>query len=84
MLLKCPVCNSDTSKKFLKYGHWIRECTFCQHRFTEYVPTEDHIERIYGDDYFFDMRFITRFFGGDKNNESVLRQAQYPSSYAVF
>jgi Zn ribbon nucleic-acid-binding protein len=50
----CPLCDSHSSVQFEKHEIPIRECNACRHRFA--IPEEspaDHIEHVYGDDYFF-------------------------------
>lgn len=48
----CPICSSPTRRLFQKYGYWIRECESCCHRFAEIDLSEDHVRRVYGDQYF--------------------------------
>lgn len=50
--MKCPLCSSETSRLFQKNGHWIRECNACKHRLAEISPGVDHVNRVYGDQYF--------------------------------
>lgn len=49
----CPLCRDDSLKLFQKHGIWIRECAVCRHRFANPETLDDHVEQIYGDDYFF-------------------------------
>jgi SAM-dependent methyltransferase len=48
----CPICSNATGRLFRKYGYWIRECESCRHRFAEIDLAEDHVGRVYGDQYF--------------------------------
>ena len=47
----CDICGGKTSRIFRVHGYWIRECS-CGHRFAEVLRNANHVERIYGDDYF--------------------------------
>lgn len=49
----CPICSGATHQLFRKHGYWIRECRVCRHQCADIVPSEDHVERIYDDHYFF-------------------------------
>ncbi len=49
----CPLCNDDSRTLFQKHGIWIRECSACRHRFANPEALDDHVEQVYGDDYFF-------------------------------
>ncbi len=51
--IECPLCNDDSRTLFQKHGIWIRECTACRHRFANSEMPNDHVEQVYGDDYFF-------------------------------
>lgn len=52
--MNCPVCDSsDTKIKFLKNGYKIVWCHACSHLFTDFEPTDDDVNQIYSDDYFF-------------------------------
>lgn len=52
--MNCPVCGtSNTEIKFLKNGYKIVSCPACRHLFTDFEPTEDDVNQIYSDDYFF-------------------------------
>jgi len=48
----CPLCGGPSRLRFRTYGFGIRDCGACGHRFAEVPATDDHVERIYGDDYF--------------------------------
>jgi len=50
---KCPICKSDARlwRSVRSYG--IAECEKCFHRFLAEPVASNHVERIYGDDYFF-------------------------------
>ncbi|MFV0389043.1 MAG: class I SAM-dependent methyltransferase [Pyrinomonadaceae bacterium] len=50
--MKCPICSSDSQRKFEVKNYWIRDCLSCDHRFTELLPNDNHIEEIYDDSYF--------------------------------
>lgn len=51
--MKCPVCQKDTQRVFQKYGYWIRGCQSCDYRFAELKNAKDHVDTVYGDNYFF-------------------------------
>jgi SAM-dependent methyltransferase len=51
--ITCPICSRESTRLFQKHGYWIRSCKTCRHRFAEIDPGNDHIKKIYGDDYFF-------------------------------
>lgn len=52
--MNCTVCNSDATEfKFQKNEHRIMECLNCEHRFTDFKPTPEHVKEVYSDDYFF-------------------------------
>lgn len=48
----CPLCSGPSGKLFRKRKYWIRECEVCGHRYTKVERPEDHVERVYTDDYF--------------------------------
>ncbi len=50
--LTCPICQSASQTHFEKSGFRIRKCQGCGHQFLENRTTADHIEAVYGDDYF--------------------------------
>lgn len=51
--LDCPVCGTpQTQRRFDKYGHWLRDCDRCGHRFAELRPSPDHAQHVYDDSYF--------------------------------
>lgn len=52
--MNCTVCNnSNTEVRFEKDGYNILHCLNCDHLFTDYLPTQKEVEKIYSDDYFF-------------------------------
>jgi SAM-dependent methyltransferase len=48
----CPVCLATTRRLFRTRGYWITGCPECHHRCAEVVPSTDHVERVYGSQYF--------------------------------
>jgi SAM-dependent methyltransferase len=52
--MQCPICQSSSQQSFKKYDYWIRECKECKHRFCEWQPPTDHVEKVYSDSYFFE------------------------------
>lgn len=56
MKKSCSSFNSCQEEKVLlltKKGFPIKECKTCGHRFTQLQSTENHLEEVYSDDYFF-------------------------------
>lgn len=52
--MNCPVCNRDnTELKFIKNGFHILICLNCNHVFTDFKPTENEVQEIYSDAYFY-------------------------------
>lgn len=52
--MNCPVCNSNkTEIKFLKNEYQILHCLNCGHLFTNLIITEEKVDQIYSDNYFF-------------------------------
>jgi SAM-dependent methyltransferase len=49
----CTICGSSSQRKFVKEHHWIRSCKSCGHEFLEELPSPDHPDQVYGDDYFY-------------------------------
>jgi 2-polyprenyl-3-methyl-5-hydroxy-6-metoxy-1,4-benzoquinol methylase len=49
----CSLCEQPSQPVFKKHDIWIRECSSCQHRFALPEEIDNHVEQIYGDDYFF-------------------------------
>jgi SAM-dependent methyltransferase len=49
----CPLCQQVSVPQFEKHGIWIRECAGCGHRFAISDAPNQHVEQVYGDDYFF-------------------------------
>ncbi len=50
---ECVLCGGPTRRLYEIAGYWIRECHACPHQFAEFDGREGHVERIYGDGYFF-------------------------------
>lgn len=48
----CPVCGEMGLRLFEKYGHWIRGCKHCKHRYVENKVDAEHLQEVYGDSYF--------------------------------
>ncbi len=48
----CPLCSESSRRRFERHGFWIRDCDRCAHRFAELLPTTEHVESTYDDDYF--------------------------------
>ena len=48
----CPLCDGAPVRLFEKQGHGIARCTGCGHRFAQIAMSDDHVESVYGDDYF--------------------------------
>jgi SAM-dependent methyltransferase len=46
-------CNEEKLLFFEKNGYYIMECKKCSHRFLDIPNVEDHLEKVYSDDYFF-------------------------------
>src|SRR5665647_866341 len=56
MKKKCEITSLCKEKKTLvlvKNGYEILECNICGHRFSKVLDTEDHVRKVYSDDYFF-------------------------------
>lgn len=52
--MNCTVCASkNVEVKFIKNSYTILHCIDCDHIFTNYKPTEQEVNEIYSDDYFF-------------------------------
>ena len=50
----CPACGFPSQRCFkVRHGYWIRGCAHCDHRFAECEPSDDHVTRVYNDEYFF-------------------------------
>jgi SAM-dependent methyltransferase len=49
----CAICSSNTERLFAKNDLWIRECVACTHQQAEIQDRSGHVDRVYGDDYFF-------------------------------
>jgi SAM-dependent methyltransferase len=49
----CAICSADTERLFTKNNLWIRQCVACGHQQAEIQNISDHVDRVYGDDYFF-------------------------------
>ncbi len=50
--MKCPLCQNDSRFAFEIYGCRLLDCVKCNHRFAEIKSFENHVENVYGDDYF--------------------------------
>jgi hypothetical protein len=50
---KCLLCGGETKRLFVASGYWVRGCSACGHQAAELTTAEGHVERVYGDDYFF-------------------------------
>ena len=50
--LSCVVCGGPGRGLFRAHGHEILGCEGCGHRFAAIAPSEGHVARTYGDDYF--------------------------------
>ena len=50
----CPVCAHVEQARplFQKSGIWIEECLHCRHRFAQASDLAQHVDAVYGDDYF--------------------------------
>lgn len=51
--MRCPICRAEATRMFAKHGYWISECGTCHHRCADITAPEDHIARVYSDQYFF-------------------------------
>ena len=51
-MIACPLCDSASRAVFEVNGYPIQDCIRCGHRFVGVSPRSDHVETIYGDDYF--------------------------------
>ena len=48
----CPICSRETHRLFVRHGYWVRACRSCGHRLSEVDPGPEHVDRIYGSQYF--------------------------------
>lgn len=48
----CPLCGGVPVQLFAKQGHGIACCDDCGHRFAQIAVSDDHVDSVYGDDYF--------------------------------
>lgn len=48
----CPICGGPVQSAFEALGYSLSDCVGCVHRFADFQPTSQHVENIYGDDYF--------------------------------
>ena len=48
----CPVCKGPTRPALQKHGYWIEDCIVCGHRCAAIEQTAEHVDRVYGDNYF--------------------------------
>ena len=52
--MNCTDCTRENIEvKFFKNGYPIMHCLDCDHLFTDYEPTNQEVNKIYSDDYFF-------------------------------
>lgn len=52
--MTCPVCKTNKSKTLYTInGHQIVKCKTCSHSFTQILTSEDSVDQIYSDNYFF-------------------------------
>lgn len=51
--IACPLCAAASRVVIQKHGVPIHECPTCSHRFAQPPECDGHVERVYGDDYFF-------------------------------
>lgn len=52
MTINCPLCNQASQPAFEKDGYPIQDCIACGHRFAGIDLSQDHVTKVYGDDYF--------------------------------
>lgn len=50
--MTCPICNGVMRRLFTHQDYWILGCTVCRHRAAEIGAVANHVERVYGDQYF--------------------------------
>lgn len=63
----CSLCQHQSRALFQKQGFWIYECNSCHHRFSTPDAADEHITRIYNDEY---------FFGGGAGYNDYLSEAE--------
>ncbi len=63
----CQVCGGTSKRLFQKYAYWICECTQCKHRFCDFEPSPDHVDRVYSDAYFFEGKDGYPNYLGEEN-----------------
>ena len=51
-VVACPLCQGEGRRLFEKNGIWIADCYSCGHRYSDYVPPVDHVQKTYDDAYF--------------------------------
>ena len=51
--MKCPLCQLEAKPHLENAGYTFQRCSPCHHVFVDHVPADDHVESVYGDDYFF-------------------------------
>src|SRR4029079_4077003 len=49
----CPLCGLGSQRLFMANGYWGRRCEAGGHLFAEIPVSDRHVEKTYGDDYFF-------------------------------
>jgi 2-polyprenyl-3-methyl-5-hydroxy-6-metoxy-1,4-benzoquinol methylase len=50
--MKCPLCNSNSTRIFEIKGFQVLDCEKCKHRFAEISADEQHVSSVYDDTYF--------------------------------
>lgn len=77
----CPVCREEAGRLFQMKGFWIRECESCRHRFAEYTPHADHVEDIYGIDYFISSAKSSDGYDDYRQeSDALIRRGEYYGS----
>jgi 2-polyprenyl-3-methyl-5-hydroxy-6-metoxy-1,4-benzoquinol methylase len=51
-MMECPTGNSTTQRVFQVDGYWIRECQSCHLRCVEITTSQEHVNKVYSDNYF--------------------------------
>ena len=50
--MNCPIGDNVTHRVFQIDGYWIRECQGCHLHCVEITPSQEHVAKVYGDNYF--------------------------------
>ncbi len=50
--MNCPLCNTESVFAFAVKNFSLHDCINCSHRFTAISADENHVSKIYADDYF--------------------------------